>query len=70
MRLPNAAHTSWPWRIHESPFRTGPCTATCERPTWVGMLPAAALTAGSYLKTRLARTKLTFVTPPSDSMGP
>jgi hypothetical protein len=70
MRLPNTAHTSWPWRIHESPFRTRPSTPTCQRPTWVRMLPAAALTAGSYLKAMVARTKPTFVTPPPDSMGP
>jgi hypothetical protein len=70
MRLPNTAHTSRPWRIHELPFRTGPSTATCERLTWLGMLPAAALTAGLYLKARVVRTKLTFVTPPPDSMGP
>jgi len=60
MRLPNTAHTSRPRRMHELPFRT----------VWVGMLPAAALAACSYLKTRGARTKLTFVTPPPDSMGP
>jgi hypothetical protein len=40
------------------------------RLTWIGMLPAAALAAGSYLKARVARRKLTFVTPPPDSMGP
>jgi hypothetical protein len=51
-------------------LRTGPSTATCKRLTWASMLPATALTAGSYLKARVARTKLTFVTPPSDSMGP
>jgi hypothetical protein len=70
MRLPNTAHTSRPWRIHELPLRTGSPTATCERPAWVDMLPAAALAAGSYLKARVARTNLTFVTPPPDSMGP
>jgi hypothetical protein len=70
MRRPNIAHTARPWRIHESPFRTGSSSAACERLPWVGMLPAAALAASSYLKDRVARTKLTFVTPPRDSMGP
>jgi hypothetical protein len=70
MRLPNSAHTSRPWRIHELPFRTGSSTATCERLTCIGMLPATALAAGSYLKARVARRKLTFVAPPPDSMGP
>ena len=59
MRLPDTARTSRPWRIHERPFRTGPSTATCKRATWVGVL-----------KARVARTKLTFVIPPPDSMGP
>src|SRR3954452_24449153 len=58
MRLPNTADTSRPWRIHGLPFRTGASTATCEAVTWVGMLPAAALAAGSYLKARVARTNL------------
>jgi hypothetical protein len=70
MRLVNTAHTSRPWRIRELPFRTGSRTAACERLTRIGMLPATALAAGSYLKTRVARRKLTFVTPPPDSMGP
>jgi hypothetical protein len=61
MRLPDTAHTSRPWRIRERRFRIGPSNATCKRLT---------LTAGSYLKARVARTKLTFVTPPPDSMGP
>jgi hypothetical protein len=42
----------------------------CKRAGWVGVLPAAALTAGAYLKARVARTKVTFVNPPPDSMGP
>ena len=70
MRRPNTARTAGPWRIHESPFRPGSSAATCERLMWVGMLPAAALAACSYLKGRVAPTKLTFVTPPADSMGP
>ena len=69
MSLPNTAHTSRPWRIDELPSRTGSSTATCERLPWV-MLPASALAVGSYLKARVARRKLTFVTPPPDSMGP
>jgi hypothetical protein len=70
MSLPNSAHTSGPWRIHRLPFRTGSSTAACERLTRIGMLPATALAAASYLKTRLARKELRFVTPPPDSMGP
>jgi hypothetical protein len=70
MSLPNSAHTPGPWRIHRPPFRTGFPTATCERLTRIGMLPATAVAAGSYLKTRLARKELRFVTPPPDSMGP
>jgi hypothetical protein len=70
MRLPNTAPTSRPWRIHELPFRTGSSSATCERLTWVGMLPATARAAGSYVKARVAGTKRSFVTPPPDSMGP
>jgi hypothetical protein len=70
LRLPNTAHTSRPWRIHELPFRTGSSTARCERLTRIGMLPGTALAAGSYLKTRVTGRKMTFVTPPADSMGP
>lgn len=70
MRLVNTAHTSRPWRIRELPFHTRSRTAACERLTRIGMLPATALAAGSYLKTRVAGRKLTFVTPPPDSMGP
>jgi hypothetical protein len=70
MRLLNTELTSRPWRIHELPFRTGPSMAACERLAGVGMLPAAALAARSYLKARVVRTKLSFVTPPPDSMGP
>jgi hypothetical protein len=55
----NTAHTSRPWRVHALPFRTCP-----------SVLPATALAARSYLKTRFARPRLTFVTPPRDSMGP
>jgi hypothetical protein len=42
-----------------------PNTAHTSRP-WRRL----TLTAGTYLKARVARTKLTFVTPPLDSMGP
>ena len=61
MRLPKPALTFRPWR--------GPSSG-CERLTPVGMVPAAALAASSYLMARVARTKPAFVTPPRDSMGP
>jgi hypothetical protein len=70
MSLLNSAHTSGPWRIHRLPVRTGSYTATCERLTRIAGLPATAFAAGSYLKTRLTRKELRFVTPPPDSMGP
>jgi hypothetical protein len=47
-----------------------PNTAHTSRLTWISALPTAALAAGTYLKARVARTKLTFATPPPDSMGP
>jgi hypothetical protein len=37
---------------------------------WRGMVHTALLAAGSYLKARVGQAKLSFVTPPPDSMGP
>jgi hypothetical protein len=59
LRLPHTLHV-----------RTASPVPRCEGLTRIGRLPAAALAAGSYLKTTVASRRVIFVTPPPDSMGP